>query len=158
MVIKILEQLLEEKFKTDEFKDFYVVDIESYNPGSISVFIDSDSGLTTSQCARVSRYLEEYLDGENFNDGKYNLEISSPGVDRPLKFPRQYIKNKGRKVDLVTQDGENIRAKILDANEDYVVLEYRDKIKEGKKKKNIVKQLEIPYEAIKKAKIRISFN
>lgn len=158
MVEDKIVSLLEEKFKEEEFRDFYLVDLEFHEPARIAVFVDADSGLNTVKCAKLSRYLEEYLDEKNWKNGKYILEVSSPGVDRPLKFPRQYVKNIGKKIDIKTAEGEDLRATLKDANEDFVVLEYRDKIKQGKKKKHVVKQLELPYEAIKKAKIRISFN
>lgn len=158
MIEEKIASLLEAKFKEEEFQDFYLVDLEINEPARIGVFVDADSGLNTVQCAKLSRYLEEYLDEQNWKDGKYILEVSSPGVDRPLKFPRQYVKNIGKKIEIKTAEGENLRATLKDANEDFVVLEYRDKIKQGKKKKHVVKQLELPYEAIKKAKIRISFN
>lgn len=158
MIEDKIVSLLEEKFKEEEFRDFYLVDLEFKEPARIAVFVDADSGLNTVKCAKLSRYLEEYLDEKNWKNGKYILEVSSPGVDRPLKFPRQYVKNIGKKIDIKTAEGEDLRATLKDANEDFVVLEYRDKIKQGKKKKHVVKQLELPYEAIKKAKIRISFN
>jgi len=158
MIEEKIASLLEAKFKEEEFRDFYLVDLEIHEPARIGVFVDADSGLNTVQCAKLSRYLEEYLDEKNWKDGKYILEVSSPGVDRPLKFPRQYVKNIGKKIEIKTAEGEKLRATLKDANEDFVVLEYRDKIKQGKKKKHVVKQLELPYEAIKKAKIRISFN
>ena len=158
MIEDKIVSLLEEKFKEEEFRDFYLVDLEFKEPARIAVFVDADSGLNTVKCAKLSRYLEEYLDEKNWKNGKYILEVSSPGVDRPLKFPRQYVKNIGKKIDIKTAEGEDLRATLKDANEDFVVLEYRDKIKQGKKKKHVVKQLELPYEAIKKAKIRISIN
>ena len=158
MIEEKIASLLEAKFKEEEFRDFYLVDLEIHEPARIGVFVDADSGLNTVQCAKLSRYLEEYLDEKNWKNGKYILEVSSPGVDRPLKFPRQYVKNIGKKIEIKTAEGENLRATLKDANEDFVVLEYRDKIKQGKKKKHVVKQLELPYDAIVKAKIRISFN
>ena len=158
MIEEKIASLLEDKFNEEEFQDFYLVDLEIRESARIAVFVDADSGLTTVQCAKLSRYLEEYLDEQNWKNGKYILEVSSPGVDRPLKFPRQYVKNIGKKIDIKTADGDSLRATLKDANEDFVVLEYRDKIKQGKRKKHVVKQLELPYDAIKKAKIRISFN
>ena len=158
MIEDKIVSLLEEKFKEEEFRDFYLVDLEFKEPARIAVFVDADSGLNTVKCAKLSRYLEEYLDEKNWKNGKYILEVSSPGVDRPLKFPRQYVKNIGKKIDIKTAEGEDLRATLKDANEDFVVLEYRDKIKQGKKKKYVAKHLELLYKNIKKAKIRISIN
>lgn len=153
-----LELLLKEKFQTEGFEEFYLVEFEYKTPNQLSVYIDTDQGVNSRQCARVSRFLEEHLDEANWNEGKYILEVSSPGVDRPLKFPRQYLKNIGRTLEVKLTDGEKIKGKLVESNEDFIVLEYRDKIKEGKKKKNIVKQTEIPHDTIAKAMVKISFN
>ncbi len=157
MVEDELRKLITEKLETDEFHDFYLVEIEVKDPNKILIFVDSDSGVKTKDCAVLSRYIEEYLDEENWKGGKYVLEVSSPGIDRPLKFPRQYVKNIGRKIEIKTHQGEKLEGKLIEANDDYVVIQYRDKIKDGKKKKNIIKQTEITHDTIEKAKIKISF-
>jgi len=64
----------------------------------LEVYLDADTGLSTGSCAAISRELSEVLDKEEVIQGAYNLVVSSPGIDRPLKFPRQYAKHVGRKV------------------------------------------------------------
>lgn len=64
----------------------------------VELFIDSDTGVTTDLCADVSRELSMALDMNNVIDKSYHLVVSSPGIDKPLKFPRQYPKHIGRKV------------------------------------------------------------
>jgi ribosome maturation factor RimP len=62
------------------------------------VYLDADAGLSTGACAAISRELSEVLDKEALIPGAYHLVVSSPGIDRPLKFPRQYAKHVGRKL------------------------------------------------------------
>lgn len=157
MIAGELQKLIAEKLDSDEFSDFYLIEIEVKDPNKVFVFVDSDSGVKTADCAVLSRHIEEYLDEVNWKDGKYVLEVSSPGIDRPLKFPRQFLKNIGRKLEIKTRLGEKLEGKLIDANEDFIVIEYRDKVKEGKKKKNIVKQTEIAHDTIERAKVKISF-
>ena len=62
----------------------------------LEVFIDTDEGVTTEQCATVSRELSKALDAADVIRGAYQLIVSSPGTDKPLKFLRQFKKNIGR--------------------------------------------------------------
>ncbi len=61
----------------------------------IEVFIDTETGVSSDVCADLSRDFNEVLETFDFLQGKYNLVVSSPGLDRPLKFPKQYPKHKG---------------------------------------------------------------
>jgi len=71
----------------------------------LEVFVDSEQGVTTEMCAEVSRQLSRELDRVNVLEGNYTLVVSSPGVDRPLKFPVQYKKNVGREIEITFHDG-----------------------------------------------------
>jgi ribosome maturation factor RimP len=64
--------------------------------------IDRDGGVTLDDCAAVSRELAEILDVEDFIHGRYNLEVSSPGLNRPLKKPSDYERFTGRLVKIRT--------------------------------------------------------
>ncbi len=64
----------------------------------LEVFIDAAGGVTSDVCAEVSRELGAALEAGNLIEGPYRLEVSSPGVDRPLKFPWQYSKHVGRRI------------------------------------------------------------
>jgi ribosome maturation factor RimP len=86
--------------------DGYVVDIVVRGErGStiVQVFIDTDQGITADQCALVSRHLSLELDRTNLIAGRYRIEVSSPGLDRPIKLARQFKKNIGRQVKVVTR-------------------------------------------------------
>ena len=95
-----IEALLVEKFNDPDFDDCFVVDIIISKGNRIGVFVDCDSGMTFRKCQMLSRYLEGFIDEEKWFGEKYVLEVSSPGIDRPLKFARQYRNNIGRKFQL----------------------------------------------------------
>ncbi|HWP81300.1 MAG TPA: ribosome maturation factor RimP [Bacteroidota bacterium] len=63
----------------------------------VQAFVDTDTGITINQCADISRELSREMSLQELIQGDYRLEISSPGLDRPLKLLRQYPKNVGRK-------------------------------------------------------------
>ncbi|MFQ5572552.1 MAG: ribosome maturation factor RimP [Rhodothermales bacterium] len=64
----------------------------------VNVFVDSDDDLGVGTLAEISRDVGFLLQTEDVIAGRYRLDVSSPGVDRPLKLPRQYKKNVGRKL------------------------------------------------------------
>ena len=64
----------------------------------LELFIDADNDVTTDLCAEISRELSHTLDLDGLIAGRYYLVVSSPGVDRPLKYPRQYAKHIGKKL------------------------------------------------------------
>ena len=91
--------------------DGYLVDVNvrGERGGSIvEVFVDTDKGITADECAQVNRYVSSELEKQNLISGRYRLEVSSPGLDRPLTMVRQYKKNIGRQVKIVTSvDDQN---------------------------------------------------
>ncbi|OQX87312.1 hypothetical protein B6D60_04150 [candidate division KSB1 bacterium 4484_87] len=66
----------------------------------LRVFVDTEDGITLSHCERISREISDFLDQKDLIDGKYRLEVSSPGIDRPLKTARDFQRNLKRKVRL----------------------------------------------------------
>ena len=66
----------------------------------VEIFLDHDKGVSTDLCAQVSREVSVALDEANFFQSRYVLVVSSPGLDRPLKFFRQYQKNLGRAIEV----------------------------------------------------------
>ena len=75
--------------------------IERFAPARrqvVRVYIDSDKGIDVDDCAAVSRQLNLALDAERLIDGDYMLEVSSPGLDRPLFTPAHYQRYVGSEV------------------------------------------------------------
>jgi ribosome maturation factor RimP len=133
----------------------FLVDV-MVNPGNrIFVYIDSMNGVTLKECIAVNRYLESKLDRDSED---FELEVSSPGLDRPLKLPIQFEKNKGRMLEVVKHDGIKITGRLLKAGNESIQLDTEVVVKDAKtgKKRTESKMLEIKFEEIKTAKILIS--
>ncbi len=71
----------------------------------LEVFVDAEEGITTDRCAEISRDLLAAIEGGGLVDGAFRLDVSSPGIQRPLKYPWQYLKHVGRKLE-IRLDGE----------------------------------------------------
>lgn len=74
----------------------------------VEVFIDTETGVTSELCVELSREFSSALELLEFLQGKYNLVVSSPGLERPLKYPKQYLKHKGHLMVLKHKAGESI--------------------------------------------------
>lgn len=134
--------------------DLFLVDIRIKPTNNIKIFIDADSGLSIDKCSRINRALYRAIEEAGlYPDGNFSLEVSSPGVTEPLKLQRQYLKNIGRELEVVKEDGTTVTGKLTEASELKVVLEYT----EGKNKKAVLHQVEIPFEEIKKATVQVKF-
>lgn len=82
-----------------------LVDLEFKREGRdwfLRLFIDKEGGVTLDDCAEVSREVDALLEVEDVIDAAYRLEVSSPGLDRPLKRPADYERFKGRLVKVKT--------------------------------------------------------
>lgn len=66
----------------------------------LRVYIDKEGGITVDDCEAVSRQLGEWLDAEDFISDSYILEVSSPGLGRPLKKEKDFIRNTGKEVEV----------------------------------------------------------
>ncbi len=89
--------------------DLFVVEINVRGrKGSrvVEVFVDSDGELDVEALASLSRKLGALMEEEDLIEGKYHLNVSSPGVDRPLLSPRQFPKNVGRDLELKIDEGD----------------------------------------------------
>ncbi|TNE69216.1 MAG: ribosome maturation factor [Bacteroidetes bacterium] len=153
-----IAELLEAKFATEEaFADCFVVDIELKPGNKLLVFTDSDSGMSFGKCQQISRYLEHHLDENRWLGEKYVLEVSSPGIGRPLKFLRQYASNIGRKVAVSLTDGSEETGLLQAADEHQVVLKQQVMEKQGKKKVKLEVDRVIPFDQIDKTVVKVSF-
>ena len=150
-LIEKIEAIAEERFKETDLSDCFIVDIELTN-SKLDVFIDTDEGVKFWQCQKLSRAIEAYLDESLALGEKYTIEVSSPGIGRPLKFKRQYPRNIGRKVEILTKDKTKIKGKLTEVKEDEVIVESK-----GQKKRDIIIN-NILFEDIEKTKVLISFS
>lgn len=141
----------------------FLVEIKVKPTNNIKVFIDGDQGVRIDQLSQFNRRLYRQLEEENiFPNGDFSLELSSPGLEEPLKSHRQYLKNVGRDVEVFTTDGVKIEGKLLSVGEREIVLEEQKVNPNGKAKQNKGKKTEpvqhiIALETIKTTKIQIKF-
>ncbi len=123
----------------------------------VTVLLDGDDGVNVDQCGAVSRGLGNYLEENEIFEDKYRLEVSSAGVDFPLMFPRQYVKNIGRDLHLFFLDGEEMKGRLIAVNDDsFIVHELVERPKMADKYKE--EDLEIKSNSINKTKVLISFS
>ena len=159
MIEQRIANLLAKKFTEEAYADFFIVEIKLHSNNKLEVFVDSDTSLPLSKCQKISRYLEHHIDENQWLGEKYIIEVSSPGISRPLTLVRQYRKNIGRKLAIhFLEDGVKKReGKLVDANETACFIEEKVVLKEGKKKIRTTQITEIPYKTIKKAVIKPVF-
>ncbi|MFM7856325.1 MAG: ribosome maturation factor RimP [Flammeovirgaceae bacterium] len=130
------------------------VTISKYKPQKITVFVDGDKGISIDDCANISRYLGDKLDEENVMPDTYTLEVSTPGIDHPLKLNRQYIANIGRGVKVQLKDKEIVKGKLVAASNTIISVETENK---DSRKKELIR-LDIPFTEIEKTIVTVSFN
>lgn len=147
-----IETLIHKVFEEGQCGEYYIVDI-TVSPGNlIVVFVDGDEGVSLDTCKEISRTLEAVLDAEPSMGGVYTLEVSSPGVSRPLKFQRQYPKHVGRTLRVKQIGGKEVLGILKHITADTIVLEL-----EAKDKKSLPEMIEIAFADIKEAVIKIQF-
>jgi len=111
-----------------ENEEYELVDLEikgSHTSPLLRLYIDKDEGVTVRDCAMMSRKISEYLESALSDFQAWRLEVSSPGIDRPLKTEKDFLKNVGRNVTIHYQDGEfhEIEGKILKMQNQKVSIE-----------------------------------
>lgn len=148
----ILEKIKEFTEPILEGTDIFIVSLKIKPTNNIKLFIDADSGLSVEKSIKVNRKLYASIEeAQLFPDGDFSLEVSSPGVDEPLAQWRQYKKNIGRTVQVVTTDGTEQTGVLKEVDEEKVVLE----VKIPKKKETTI--VEIPFSIIKTTVVQIIF-
>ncbi len=132
----------------------FLVDVRIKSTNNIRVYIDADEGIPLSVLISYNRSLYKMIEESGmYPDGNFSLEVSSPGLDEPLKKLRQYTKNIGRFVDVVLLDGTKKDGKLLEVTEEAITIETET----GKGKKKEIKQERILFTDIKTTKIQIKF-
>ena len=97
-VYQLVTDLVEPTLKGS---DIELVDVEYKKTGktwSLRVFIDKNQGVTVYDCQRLSREIEDLIEIHELIDGQYVLEVSSPGLDRPLKKESDFLRSKGKQI------------------------------------------------------------
>lgn len=145
---KALESILEET------PEYFLVEIKIKPTHNIKIFVDGDQGITIEKCIAINRALYKKIEElAMYPEGEFSLEVSSPGLDEPLKFHRQYVKNVGRPVEVLLLDGVKIEGKMTDVTEDGIIVEET----KGKNKKKELINHSILFNNIKSTKLQVVF-
>ena len=136
------------------FDDIFLVDLKVRPVNNIKIFLDADSGLGIEKCIKINRALYKIMDEMGiYPEGDFSLEVSSPGIEEPLKIHRQYVKNIGRFVEITLNDESRKEGKLTAVNEEDIVIEFTA----GKGKKAVEQKLSIAFTDIKTTKVQIKF-
>ena len=149
-------QGLEQKVKTliEAEPEIFLVEIRIKPTNNVKVFLDADKGMSLDRLIQYNRKLYKDLEETSFfPGGDFSLEVSSPGLDEPLKLRRQYLKNIGRAIEVLRVDGVKNEGKLLTVTEEEIVVEEE----KGKGKKKELVQHTIPFSEIKATRIQIKF-
>jgi ribosome maturation factor RimP len=132
----------------------FLVEVRIKPTNNVKVFIDADEGITLATLIDYNRKLYKVLEESGlFPADDFSLEVSSPGLDEPLKKQRQYKKNVGRYVHITKNDGAITEGKLMESTDDGVIVETET----GKGKKKEIKQETILFTDIKTTKIQVKF-
>ena len=121
-------------------------------PKKVLIIIDGDKGVTIDDCANLSREISKAFDDLQLFDDSYMLEVSTPGLDQPLRLARQYYKNIGRRIKVVTHQ-QAVEGKLVEVGEEKIKLE--QEIGAGKHKET--KIIELSFLEIDKTFVLVSF-
>lgn len=137
----------------NDLPGYFLVEINIKPTNNIKVFVDADQGAAIDQLSKINRSLYKWVEETMFPNGDFSIEVSSPGLDEPLKMDRQYLKNIGRFVEVLLKTGLKREGKLISTTENEMVVE--EEKGHGKKKELI--QYKILKEEIKTTKIQVKF-
>jgi ribosome maturation factor RimP len=131
-----------------ESSDCYLTGLSISKENEIVVELDNDEGVDLDTCAALTRAFQERFDRDKED---YSLEVGSAGLTSPLKVLRQYRKNIGNELDVLTNDGRKLKGVLKEADEKQFVLTIRKKMKpEGAKRPVLMDEnLVFMYEEVK---------
>jgi len=148
-----IKELIQDKLTEN---NCFLVEIEIGEGNLISIEIDSYEGVSVTDCIEISKVIDNNLDRE-IED--FEMNVSSAGLDKPLRVLDQYKKNIGRDVKVVPVEGTIVKGALTEVNDDGIIVEhsFKERIEGRKKKETIVKQEKIKFNNIKETTIIISF-
>ena len=147
-IAQMMNRLLEQE------PSYFLVSITIKPVNNIKVYLDADTGVVIEKCVAFNRQLYKQIEeSELYPAGDFSLEVSSPGLEEPLKLHRQYVKNVGRLIEVTPLVGQVLTGVLKEVDEKKIIL-LEEKGKN--KKKEIVEHI-IPFDNIKTTKIQIVF-
>ncbi|NPA68011.1 MAG: ribosome assembly cofactor RimP [Chlorobi bacterium] len=157
-ILKITEEIITSENNNFESTNIFLTDIKVSQDNKISILIDSFDGIKISDCIKLSKKIEEKLDREKED---FELVVSSAGLDKPFKVFKQYEKNKGKQIKILTKDGKKIKGTIISAENPNIEIQPETKKTKNKKsnktKPETEKNINLNINEIKEAKVVITF-
>jgi len=152
-LMSLVETIQEALEPVVEAAGFFLEDVHIASPGKrrvVTCVVDGETNLNLDEVTSVSRDIATVLEDAPFmGDTPFTLEVTSPGVDRPLTQPRHWMKNKTRLVRVVMLNGEVIAGRIIEIDEDGVLLLVGEKD---------AREVKVTFAEMKKALVEIEFN
>lgn len=128
-----------------------LVEFDMFRAGKreiLRIYIDKADGVDVEDCASVSRHLSDAMDkDESLIDGAYTLEVSSPGIDRPLKSTRDFERNLNRVLRVSRESGKPLTGTLVGIDEENLTLSV----------KGVAEQVLVPRSGILSAKVEVQF-
>ena len=150
--IRVIEAIVQDLLSAEP--GYFLVEAKIKPTNNVKVFLDGDNGISIEKCVQYNRAIyKKFEELHLFPGDDFSLEVSSPGLDQPLKSFRQYKKNLGRMVEVVFTDGTKKAGKMTEVTEDGIVLEES----RGKNKKKELINHAILFNNIKTTTIQIVF-
>ena len=140
----------------EEHPSVFLVDFKISADKSIKVILDGDKEVNVKDCINISRAIEGALDRD---EEDFSLEVASAGVGSPLKFPRQYLKNLGRKLEVISTEGFKFEGELTHVKEDAIELQWKQREPKpiGKGKVTVTKNKILKFDEISQTKVMIKF-
>jgi ribosome maturation factor RimP len=149
---KEIKNLVEEKIQGT---DCFIVEMK-ISPKTILIYLDKPEGITIEECAQVTRHIRNnYSNPDELEN--YNLEVSSPGMDQPLKVYPQYLRRVGKTVKVNTTDGAEITGVLKSVEPEGIIIEESITRKDKNKKITETFTKNLAFSDIKETRIVISF-
>lgn len=140
---------------TNYFKgtDLFLVDVKVLSNGKIELFADGKTNITIDECAKISKHIHHFLEENNLMTDNLSLDVSSPGMDEPLKVAEQFVKQQNKKVDVVLKNGLKITGELISVNEKEIAIKETIIIK----KAETTEEHTFSFEEIKSVKKHFNF-
>ncbi len=118
-----LKEILEKEVNTYfENSNLFLVEVKVLTNGKIEIFADGKTNITIDECAQISKHIHHFLEENNLMSDNLSLDVSSPGMDEPLKVPQQFQKQLNKQVDVVLKNGLKITGELISADENGIVI------------------------------------
>lgn len=151
--VQLKQKIEQELLAYFEGTGLFLVEVKVLSNGKVEIFADGANNITIDECAQISRHIHHFLEEQGLMSDNLSLDVSSPGMDEPLKVNRQFQKQVGKQVDVVLKNGLKITGELLSATENEITVKESIKIK----KTETTEEHTYGFEEIKSVKKHFNF-